>query len=75
MLIDRRYRYLEQHRHQLLCQPDRFILDAHLDGAFTRQFGEDQELGNADADLQFFSFMEFLCSAVSLIFGDAILLG
>ena len=51
MLIDCRHRHLEQHCHQLLCQPDRFILDAHLDGAFTRLFGEYQELGSAVADL------------------------
>lgn len=71
--IDRPNIHFKQHSHKLLRQPDGFILDAHLYCVFTRLLGEDQEFGGAVADLQFFSFMEYLRSVGSLFFGDATL--
>ena len=49
---------VEEHADQLLRQPDRFILHAHLNAALAHLPGEDQELGGAVANSQLpFSFM------------------
>ena len=54
MLIDRRHRDLEQRRHQLLGEPDGFVGHADFDAVLAGLPGENQKLGGAVADLEFF---------------------
>jgi len=56
MLGDGASAFIEKHADQLLCQPDRFILNPHLNAVFTCLPGEDQELGGAVANLELVFF-------------------
>jgi len=59
VLIDGWHRDIEQLSHQLLCQPDGFILIPGLDALFAALPGKDQKFSRAVAD-QLLSFVFIL---------------
>jgi len=54
MLVDCRHSDAEQNGDEFLSEPDGFVLDTNFDAFFPGLRGEDEELGGAVADLEFF---------------------
>jgi hypothetical protein len=67
MLIDRSNIDFKQNSHQLLRQPDSFILDTHLDTVFPGLSGKNQKFCRTVSDAEVFFFAHGIFSQILLL--------